>query len=81
MAHRLACPGEQRLGVDTSPSTRTDHRRQDRPPGHTDAHKFAIGKAISLFTGFNLLHLLEKHGYSAKIGLQAVRKERKLRGA
>ncbi len=46
-----------------------------------DAHKFAMGKPISLFTGSNLLHLLEKHGYNAKIDMQAARKELNLRGA
>ncbi|GAA0600328.1 restriction endonuclease [Paenochrobactrum glaciei] len=29
-----------------------------------DAYKFSTGKPITLFTGSNLLHLLEKHGYS-----------------
>lgn len=46
-----------------------------------DAHMFAMGKPISLFSGSNLLHLLEKHGYNAKIDLQAARKELNLRGA
>ncbi|WP_376743292.1 restriction endonuclease [Ensifer canadensis] len=46
-----------------------------------DAYQFATGKPISLFTGSNLLHLLQKHGYNAKIDLQAARKELSLRGA
>lgn len=46
-----------------------------------DAHQFASGKPISLFSGSHLLHLLEKHGYNAKIDLQAARKELNLRGA
>ncbi|TPN01128.1 restriction endonuclease [Mesorhizobium sp. B2-1-3A] len=44
-----------------------------------DAHKFAAGKPITLLTGANLLHLLEKHGYSAKIDLREARKELNLR--
>ncbi|MDT2019199.1 restriction endonuclease [Methylocella sp. CPCC 101449] len=40
-----------------------------------DAHKFASGKPITLLTGQNLLHLLEKHGTKAKIDLQAARDE------
>lgn len=44
-----------------------------------DAHQFAAGKPISLFSGSHLLHLLEKHGYNAKIDLQAARKELNLR--
>lgn len=39
-----------------------------------DAHSFANGKPISLFTGAHLLHLLEKHGYKAKIDIQEARK-------
>ncbi len=46
-----------------------------------DAHQFASGKPISLFSGSHLLHLLEKHGYNAKIDLQAARKDLNLRGA
>jgi restriction system protein len=44
-----------------------------------DAHQFASGKPISLFSGSHLLHLLEKHGYNAKIDLQAARRELNLR--
>ncbi|WLR98754.1 restriction endonuclease [Shinella sumterensis] len=44
-----------------------------------DAHQFASGKPISLFSGSHLLHLLQKHGYNAKIDLQAARKELSLR--
>jgi restriction system protein len=40
-----------------------------------DAHQFSSGKPITLFTGANLLHLLSKHGYVAKIDLQEARKE------
>jgi restriction system protein len=39
-----------------------------------------MGKPISLFTGSNLLHLLEKHGYNAKTTCRP-RKELNLRGA
>ncbi|WP_210211205.1 restriction endonuclease [Brucella anthropi] len=38
-----------------------------------DAYKFSSGKPITLFTGSNLLHLLEKHGYNAKIDLREAR--------
>ncbi|RWA66001.1 restriction endonuclease [Mesorhizobium sp.] len=44
-----------------------------------DAHRFATGKPITLFTGANLLHLLQKHGYNAKIDLREARKELNLR--
>ncbi|MCO6184800.1 restriction endonuclease [Rhizobium sp. L1K21] len=44
-----------------------------------DAYSFASGKPITLFTGSNLLHLLEKHGYRAKIDLREARKELNLR--
>jgi restriction system protein len=44
-----------------------------------DAYSFASGKPITLFTGANLLHLLEKHGYKAKIDLHEARKELNLR--
>ncbi|MDO5897861.1 restriction endonuclease [Agrobacterium sp. Azo12] len=44
-----------------------------------DAHQFAAGKPISLFSGSHLLHLMEKHGYNAKIDLQAARKELNLK--
>ena len=44
-----------------------------------DAHKFASGKPISLFSGSNLLHMLSRHGYNAKIDLREARKELRLR--
>lgn len=44
-----------------------------------DAYSFAAGKPMTLFTGSNLLHLLEKHGYKAKIDLREARKELNLR--
>lgn len=44
-----------------------------------DAYRFASGKPIMLFTGANLLHLLEKHGYKAKIDLREARRELNLR--
>jgi len=44
-----------------------------------DAYQFAAGKPITLFTGANLLYLLEKHGYRAKIDLREARKELNLR--
>lgn len=44
-----------------------------------DAYSFASGKPISLFTGANLLYLLDKHGYQAKIDLKAARKEHNLK--
>jgi len=44
-----------------------------------DAYSFASNKPISLFGGANLLHLLDKHGYQAKIDLKEARKELNLR--
>jgi restriction system protein len=44
-----------------------------------DAHGFASGKPITLFTGSNLLYLLEKHGYRAKIDLKDARAQLNLR--
>jgi len=44
-----------------------------------DAYQFSSGKPITLFSGSNLLHLLEKHGYRAKIDLREARKELNLR--
>lgn len=44
-----------------------------------DAYQFSTGKPITLFTGANLLHLLNKHGYNAKIDLREARKEMNLR--
>jgi restriction system protein len=40
-----------------------------------DAHKFALGKPITLLSGSNMLHLLEKHGTKAVIDLKSARKE------
>ena len=39
-----------------------------------DAYEFAKGKPLTLLTGSNLLHLLEKHGHKATIDLKAARK-------
>jgi len=36
----------------------------------SDAYEFAKGKPITLLSGSNLLHLLEKHGHHAKIDLR-----------
>jgi restriction system protein len=41
-----------------------------------DAYRFASGKPLSLLNGANLLHLLQKHGYQAKIDLAGARAER-----
>jgi restriction system protein len=38
-----------------------------------DAHEFAKGKPLTLLSGSNLLHLLAKHGYKARIDLQEAR--------
>jgi restriction system protein len=35
-----------------------------------DAYEFAKGKPLTLIDGSNLLHLLQKHGYNAKIDIQ-----------
>lgn len=40
-----------------------------------DAYKFASDKPITLITGSHLLHLLEKHGFNAKIDIKAARAE------
>lgn len=40
-----------------------------------DAYKFASDKPLTLMSGSNLLHLLEKHGIKAKIDLKEARKE------
>lgn len=39
-----------------------------------DSYEFAKDKPISLMNGGNLLHLLEKHGYHAKIDLKEAKK-------
>ncbi|SHJ91534.1 restriction endonuclease [Anaerotignum lactatifermentans] len=41
--------------------------------GH-DAYDFAKGKPLTLLTGAHLLHLLEKHGYSAKIDINEAKR-------
>ena len=38
-----------------------------------DAYNFANGKPITLMNGANLLHMLERHGYNAKIDLVEAR--------
>ncbi|WP_035276490.1 restriction endonuclease [Desulforegula conservatrix] len=38
-----------------------------------DAYEFANGKPITLLSGANLLHMLEKHGHRARIELNKVR--------
>ena len=43
-----------------------------------DAYRFAEGKPITLLSGANLLHLMEKHGMRARIDLVEARKEMKL---
>lgn len=40
-----------------------------------DAYRFAQGKPLTLLSGANLLHLLEKHGMNARIDLIAARRE------
>lgn len=40
-----------------------------------DAYEFAQGKPLSLLSGANLLHLLEKHGVRARIDLAEARRE------
>lgn len=44
-----------------------------------DAYQFSSGKHITLLTGSNLLHLLERHGITAKIDLREARAELNLR--
>ena len=39
------------------------------------AHKFALGKPLTLLNGSNLLHLLEKHGHRARIDVNEARAE------
>ena len=39
-----------------------------------DAYEFARGKPLTLLSGSNLLHLLEKHGHKARIDLAEARK-------
>ncbi|MDB2391092.1 restriction endonuclease [Alphaproteobacteria bacterium] len=45
----------------------------------TDAHKFAADKPITLLSGGNLLHLIEKHGFKGRIDIKEARKEMGLR--
>jgi len=40
----------------------------------SDAYEFAKGKPLTLLNGSNLLHLLAKHGYHAKIDLKDAKK-------
>jgi len=40
----------------------------------SDAYEFAKGKPLTLLSGSNLLHLLEKHGHHAKIDLREAKK-------
>ena len=44
-----------------------------------DAYKFSAGKPITLLTGANLLHLLDTHGFKAKIDIREARKVLNLR--
>lgn len=44
-----------------------------------DAYQFSSEKHITLMTGSNLLHLLERHGIAAKIDLREARAEMNLR--
>jgi restriction system protein len=39
-----------------------------------DAYEFAKGKPLTLLNGNNLLHLLGKHGYQARIGLREAKR-------
>jgi len=39
-----------------------------------DAYEFAKGKPLTLLNGSNLLHLLQKHGYHAKIDIKEAKK-------
>lgn len=39
-----------------------------------DSYEFAKGKPITLINGANLLFLLNKHGYKAKIDIEEARK-------
>ena len=39
-----------------------------------DAYGFAKDKPLTLISGANLLHMLEKHGYRARIDLQEARR-------
>lgn len=45
-----------------------------------DAYEFATGKPLTLLSGSNLLHLLQKHGHQAKIDLKEARALLKERG-
>lgn len=38
-----------------------------------DAYQFATGKPLTLLNGANLLHLMEKHGYNARIDIREAR--------
>lgn len=41
-----------------------------------DAYRFASDKPLALLNGANLLHMLEKHGYQAKIDIAGARAAR-----
>jgi restriction system protein len=40
-----------------------------------DAYNFANGKPLTLMSGSNLLHMMERHGYNAKIDLREARED------
>jgi restriction system protein len=44
-----------------------------------DSYKFAENKPISLLDGSNLLHLLEKHGFNARIDIEEAKRVLKQR--
>ena len=46
-----------------------------------DAYEFARGKPLTLLSGSNLLHLLEKHGMKARIDLVEAKAQAKLEAA
>ena len=41
----------------------------------SDSYNFAKDKPITLLNGSNLLHLLEKHNYKARINIKEAREE------
>lgn len=69
----------------TFPEPKPVRTRAHEPGGSVQGHlghhcglragrlQFASGKPLTLLTGSNLLHLLEKHGYRAKIDLKEAR--------
>jgi restriction system protein len=40
----------------------------------SDSYEFAKDKPITLISGNNLLHMLQKHGYQARIDLEEAKK-------